>query len=110
MAFDVVLSYGFCQINKFKFFLYLAIHFCFTQKAESKHHKNILPFAQPACFDMYFSMKTVIVVLHHGDNALYFLLYLYQLCTFNNKKAPLGNVNISVDVLCGLLYKKNISG
>ena len=53
MAFDDALSTAFVKQSNWDS-SFLVIHFSSAQKVRRKHCKNILLFARPVCFNMYF--------------------------------------------------------
>ena len=59
-------------------------------------YENILVFAQPVCFDMYFSNKSLIVFLH-GDTSSSFLTYVWT-WNFQQWSQRWKNDNISLNV------------
>ena len=65
MTFNVVLSIAFVKQTTWNSFL--VVNDCSTQKEERENYKNILLFAQSACFGMHFFYKNLVVVLHDND-------------------------------------------
>ena len=82
MAFDFVLNTIFVKYS--------------LRVLKYEDYKNILLFAQPVCFDMYFSNKNLIVLLH-GDTFSSFLTYV-STSHFQQWSRRWKNDNISFNV------------